>query len=280
LIPSSLWGVVLFVVLLAPGLAYVLRHERVVPARSHTTFRESLRVVFVSVACLTATGLLAAGIRATLPERTPNFRALILNPGGYWRGHHVQLAWWAFAFVVFATVLGAAAADRRVVRFAHWLARKPAIRWITGATDTDISSASAWYRVMHMFDEGAPRPKPPRNPPGPIFVGAAMDDGTYIEGRMVTFNVAADENADREMLLSAPLHFTMQNGERFAFAGQFTVISARHIVRLDVTHINPALAAAPRQSAPGEPENAEQPAPAQRDRAKAAESRANAPPSP
>ena len=97
----------------------------------------------------------------------------------------------------------------RVVRFVHWLARKPVIRWVTGATDTDISSASAWYRVMHMFDEGAPRPKPLRNPHGPIFVGAAMDDGTYVEGRMVTFNVAAEEDADREMLLGAPLHFTM-----------------------------------------------------------------------
>jgi hypothetical protein len=254
-IPSSLWGLVLFVVLLAPGLAYVLRHERVVPARSHTAFRESLRVVFVSVACLVATGLLATGIRAVVPERTPDLHTLILNPGGHWRNHHVELAWWAFAFVVFATVLGAVAADRRVVRSVHRLARRPVIRWVTGAADTDISSASAWYRVMHIFDDGAPQPKPPRDSHGLIHVGAAMDDGTYVEGRMVMFNVAADEDADREMLLSAPLHFTMQNGERFPFAGQFTVISARHIVRLDVTHMAPVPASVPPQSAPGESEN-------------------------
>jgi hypothetical protein len=54
--PIVALGLVLFEVLLAPGLACVLRHERVVPARSHTAFRETLRVVFVSVACLDGDG--------------------------------------------------------------------------------------------------------------------------------------------------------------------------------------------------------------------------------
>jgi hypothetical protein len=233
-IPSSVAGLLLFVVLLAPGLAYVLRHERVVPARSHSPFRESLRIVFVSVACLLATGLIATALRSALPKHTPNVRGLVIDPLEYWRGHHVELAWWALAFILFATLLGATAADRRAVRLGRWLGGKRPITWVTGATNTDISSVSAWYKVMHIYDDDRP---------GPILVGAAMDDGTYVEGWVMFFNIAADEDEDREILLGAPLHLTTQDGRRHAYAAQFTVISARHIVRLDVSHVDPDPAA-------------------------------------
>jgi hypothetical protein len=82
LIPSSLAGLLLFVVLLTPGRAYVLRYERVVPARSHTPFRETLRVVFVSTACLLIAGLVAAAVRAAIPHHTPHVNHLVQDPGG------------------------------------------------------------------------------------------------------------------------------------------------------------------------------------------------------
>ncbi|MFC4092977.1 MULTISPECIES: DUF6338 family protein [Micromonospora] len=80
MIPTSAIGLVLFVTLLSPGLAYVLRHEQVVPAQSLSAFRETLRVVFMSVVCLTATGLLFAVLRFFLPRHTPNVRGLIRDP--------------------------------------------------------------------------------------------------------------------------------------------------------------------------------------------------------
>lgn len=116
MIPSLLLGLALLVVLLASGLAFALRRRRVVQARAHSAFREALRVVFVSVACLLATSLIAAGIRWLFPADTPNVNQLMQDPSRYGRAHYVQLAWWALLLLVIATALGAVAADLRVVR--------------------------------------------------------------------------------------------------------------------------------------------------------------------
>lgn len=231
MIPSSLLGLALFVVLLAPGLAFVLRHERVVPTRSYSAFRETLRVVFVSVACLAIVGLVVAGLRWLLPASTPNIGGLIQHPAAFARRHYVQLAWWTLATVAIATALGAIASDPRVVRRLQSGAKTRPIRLLTGSTKTSIDAISAWHRVAHVFDD---------DNPGPIVVGAQMDDGTYVEGRLFSFNAAGDEDENREMILSGPLHLTTTNGRRAPYAAQFTVISARHIVRLDITHLPPA----------------------------------------
>src|SRR4051812_26395191 len=116
MVPSSLVGVVVFVVLLAPGAAYVLRYEKRVPGRPSSVFRETLRVVLVSVACLTVTALLFVGLRFLSPTHTPNVRGLIRNPNGFFRDHHVQLLWWSLALIAFATIVAAVAADPRLIR--------------------------------------------------------------------------------------------------------------------------------------------------------------------
>ncbi len=45
MLPSTLVSLLLFILLLTPGFAYVLRTERTVPSRQFTTFRETMRVV-------------------------------------------------------------------------------------------------------------------------------------------------------------------------------------------------------------------------------------------
>ena len=230
MIPSTLFGLALFLVLLAPGLAYMLRHERVVPAQQYCAFRETLRVVFVSVVCLTITGLIAAGLRWLVPSETPDIGRLVEDPVDSVREHYVQYTWWVLALIVFATLLGALAADPRVVQLLHRAGETRVVRLLSGATDTGIRSISAWYRVVHIFDD---------DNPGPIVVGAQMDDGTYVEGRLFSFNTAAEEVEDRDILLSAPLHLTTVDGRQHDLSQQFTVISARRIVRLDITHLDP-----------------------------------------
>jgi hypothetical protein len=228
LIPSSLLGLTIFVVLLAPGLAYVLRHEVVVPARSYSAFRETLRVVFASVLCLTVVALIFTGFRWLFPNETINIGALVHNPRGFARENYVELAWAALTLVGSATVLGALAADPRIIGKYQRMRRKGLIRFLTGWTDQHISHVSAWYRVMHIYDD---------SDAGPVHVGAQMDDGSYFEGRVFSLNTSPDEDADRELLLHAPLRLTTANGLSHDIRAQFTVISARHIVRLDVTHL-------------------------------------------
>jgi len=238
-IPNSIAGLVIFLVLLAPGLAYVLRHERVVPARSHSAFRETLRVVYVSVVCLVITVLILSALRWRLPDRTPDVGALVRNPGSYAKGNYVALAWWAFAAIVFATLLGALSADRRAVGLWERVTRWRVTRWIVGTPS--IGHTSAWYSAFHLRD----------SEPGRTWLGVQMDDGSYIDGQLLSFNVAADEDEKRELILMRP-HVRTEKVDRVPMAQDLTILSARHIIRIDVTRIAPE-----RPPVPSQPEEAQ-----------------------
>lgn len=235
MIPSSLLGLVLFIVLLAPGLAYVLRHERVVPAPSHSTLRETLRVIFVSIACLTVSGLLFAALRWMLPGRTPNIRGLIQDPAGFAREHHVHLAWWSLALVAFATVLGAVAADARLVR---WLRKVRSKKWVCFLLgETHISDSSAWHQAISELRDSDRLQIQRKKPQGETFIGMQMDDGSYIRGYLVSYASGGTEDDQRELILTQA-EIRPVNGELQPIGSRLTVISARHIVRLDVTHMD------------------------------------------
>jgi hypothetical protein len=249
-IPSSLAGLLLLVLLVAPGLAYVLRHERAVPAQAHTVFRETLRVVFVSVACLVTTAIIAAGVRWAAPEYTPNFRGLIREPAVFAREHHVQLGWWALALVTFATILGWVAADPRLVQRLSDMSQRAPMKYLTGPTS--IRPISAWYQAFHAYDKPE---EPPRtaSTTGPIYVGAQMNDGTYIYGWLRHYSIRTDEDDKREICLMAPIEMTAVDGTKTLLPAQFTIISARNIVRMDVTHLAPPMEPT---AAPAQPEAA------------------------
>jgi hypothetical protein len=133
------------------------------------------------------------------------------------------------AFLGLAVGLGLASADPRVQRWAEGLARNRPFRWLVAPTDTDVKRASVWYIVMHMYDHD----------PGPVEVGAQLDDGSYVRGRLSHMNVAAAETADRDLLLEAPIKLVTAGGEEADLGWQFTILSARRLVRLDVTHLRP-----------------------------------------
>lgn len=230
MVPSSFAGLAFFVLLLAPGFAYVLRVERSIPNRELSVFRETLHVVFVSIVCLFATGLLFAALRWLWPEHTLNIRGLIRNPEEFSREHHVQLAWWSIAFVTVATLLGAFVADPRYVDWMHALLSSRAGRLITGSEDTDIRYVSQWHRVLDLYQE---------DQPGPVLVGVALDDGSRVRGRLWAYNPTQEEEENRDLVLTPPLTLTSADGQESRLETQFTIVSARRIVRMDVTHLPP-----------------------------------------
>ncbi|SCF48735.1 hypothetical protein GA0070216_12834 [Micromonospora matsumotoense] len=214
----------------------MLRLERAVPAQALTAFRETVRVVLVSVACLVTTAIIAAGVRWAFPERTPNFRGLIREPDAFARTHHVQLAWWALALVMFATILGWVAADPRLARWVSDMNQRAPMKYLTGPTT--IRPTSAWYQAFHAYDKPEELPRT-ASPTGPIYVGAQMNDGTYIYGWLRHYSIRTDEDDSREICLMAPIEMTAANGTKTLLPAHFTIISARNIVRLDVTHLAP-----------------------------------------
>ena len=125
-VPTTLTGLLLFVILLLPRFAYVIGKERNGTGQKPTAFRETAAVVAASVAAEIVVLVLFAILRTALPARwTPNVGALISDPGSYIRGagthpgHYGQVAIWGVAILAFATGLG-------------YLAAIPAMRKVLG----------------------------------------------------------------------------------------------------------------------------------------------------
>lgn len=229
MLPSSLLGLSLFIVLLTPGLAFVLRHEHTIPAQQRSAFRETLRVAFVSVACITVTGLLYTGLRWLFPAETLDIGGLIHNPSKFLTDHHVGVAWWSLTIMGFAIALGVIAGDPRIIEHIKKVRCHKRLSWLTGYKETAIRPISSWQLVFHIYDN---------DNPGPIRVGAQLDDGTYLQGWHYSKTATADDGEDRDIVLSGPLTLITADGTSHDLSNQFSVISARRIVRLDVTHLS------------------------------------------
>lgn len=232
MIPTSLAGLVLFVVLMTPGLVLVLRRERTVPARQISAFRETVRVVAASTGCLLLAGLLLTLLRALLPQATVDIGALLRDPAGYTVDQHARLAWWSLAGLAIAVLVGFLAADPRAAATTRRFTVRPGLRWLLGTTDTDIRAVSSWSRVFGMFDDDP-------TGPGPVIVGALLTDGTYVRGTLSSHSPTVEETPDRDMVLTAPLQLRTTDGAAHDLGPGYTVISASRIVRLDVTHVAP-----------------------------------------
>lgn len=228
MVPSTLLGLTLFVVLLMPGLAYVLRHESSRPAREQSVFRDTIQIVFVSVVCLTVVGLTLAGAHWLFPAHTPDVGGFVRDPGQFAVANYVTVVWWGLACLAAATLIAAVAADPRVVGLTARLLDVRLARWMSGSSAHRIRPAeSAWYLVFHKGDKD----------PGPIVVGARLDNGTYVYGRMHSFNVDPEESPNRDIVLSAPIRLVTADDVDEPMPAQYTVISGRNIVRLDVGYL-------------------------------------------
>jgi hypothetical protein len=127
--PTSLAGLVLFVVLLTPGMVYVRRRERQQAAMPVSALRETTTIVLASVACeLLVAGLLGLA-RVAWPADTPDVGALVRDPAGAVRTEYAALVLWGAGLVAAASVVALAGAAvnlpariGQLVRRVRWLA--------------------------------------------------------------------------------------------------------------------------------------------------------------
>lgn len=205
--PTTVTGLVLLVVLLLPGLTFVIIRERRGSERRPTPFRETGAVVFCSVLTELAALVLFALARGLMPGLTPDVGQLVREGLGYARDHYAQLGWWAVGLLLFACALAAAAAALT--------AGKP-----------HASAMSAWWI---MFDSWFPGENP--------LVGCILEDGSYIEGRQASFNVSSEDSPDRDLVLVEPLKYRPPGEtETHAVPWGAACISARRIVTMFVSY--------------------------------------------
>jgi Family of unknown function (DUF6338) len=175
----STWlSIVLFLLLVAPGLLFDLLSERRRVSATESTFREISRVVLASL-FFTAVGVLVVGIvRAVHPAWMPDPR-LLLRDGHTYVTAHYSAIWWALVAEAGVALGSAFGVDYLIAR------RKKPPR---------LRSVSSWQTVLR--DEC---------PDGFVpYVRIRQTDGSVLLGHVARYDADLDQ-ANREIILAPPL---------------------------------------------------------------------------
>lgn len=248
-IPSGLTGAVLFVVLLWPGFAHYSIRARNRPGQQLTPLQEVVTIVSASLIAITSTGFLFIVIRVAWPAGTPDVRSLLFAPRTYLEANYVQIGWWAAGFLATA-ILGSMAVA--VVQSETRLRRVRWLKWVVAQPDP--STMSSWWIAFSNRDPQKEH----------IYVGCAIEDGSFVSGRLHSFSQVAQDTPDRDLVLRAPISVRPPGGsqlEEIQNAALMT-ISARRILTTTVTYVErealmkrPSISAVspPRQTSDQEP---------------------------
>lgn len=208
--PTTLVGLLVFLVLLVPGFAYTLRRERVASSRDLSVFRETVELAFVSVVADAVVLLLFAGARALWPGSTPDAPQLLRDPGHYAIDHLGLVAAWGGGMLAVAAALAALAAG-------------PPLRRRQREHE---AYASAWTLL---FNE---------HPGARIYVGCLLDDGSYVNGRLRTYSRASEDGQDRDLTLTGPISYRGPDETHAAVLPDVgaAAVSARRLKLLTVSY--------------------------------------------
>jgi hypothetical protein len=231
-VPSNLVGLLLFVVLLAPGFVHVLRREAERPQRPISAFRETVLLALVSVTCDLAVLGLVVPARLLIPQLTPDVDALIRDPGGYARGHYTLIIVWGLALLIAACLLAVALANGELTSRAGRLARRlPGLRWLAPPPARSVQPISAWWRLFQEHN----------HPDARIYVGCELDDGSYVAGWLYSYTPDVPETGDRDLVLAAPLEMCPAGATESTQLERVgaIVVSARRLISLHVTYVDP-----------------------------------------
>ena len=198
--PTSFGGLLLFVALLAPGFAFVVRRETRFVPRNASVFRETAAVVLASVVANAATLALFAVVRAAWGSITPDVGALVESPHDYFESHYASVAGWGLLLLLVATGLAAFFAVppgwfvKAWKKFPDWL--QPA--WLEDLGNP-IVYKSAWDQLMHLrLDDGYTGNID-------VWISCELTDGTWLSGKLYSLNPDINETGDRELILTAPI---------------------------------------------------------------------------
>ncbi|MGR3871417.1 DUF6338 family protein [Streptomyces graminifolii] len=205
--PTTLTGILIFVVLLLPGLTYSMVREIRSGERRQSPFRETGAVVFGSViAEISAIGIFAVA-RIAWPANTPDIGRLVRDRSNYVEAHYAQLAGWAISLLLLACLLAGVTA------------------LFVKRHTTTLSAWSILFEYWHPGHE--------------VHVGCVLDDGSFIEGSVASYNISPDDSGDRDLILAQPIRYRPPGDfrEPQTYAAGSVCIAARKIVTMFVSHL-------------------------------------------
>lgn len=238
--PSTLTGLLLFIVLLVPGFAYLVGKERAGTERRTSPFRETVSIVAASV----VTELVIFVISAVIWAWFIDFERLLTDAEDYWKSAPILLLIWGLTILAISTAL-AYVATLRYFRRLTWLPNRlvnarwfrPVIRHVSVYPHS--STMSAWWLMFDVY-----------RAEDDVYVGVVLEDGSYLHGKLDSFNNNADDTSDRDLVLRAPIHYREPDSKAvLPWRCGAASVSARRIVTLSVAYVPKGTQSSPAASA-------------------------------
>ncbi len=246
--PATITGLILFVVLLAPGFAFLVRTETRLPSREYSVLRETGIVVTTSLMFDGVILLLFGLLRGLAAGLTPDVGEFVRSPSDFFGDHYVQVLAWGSVLLLLAMALAwlaavpplwidslLANAMEQVNKMTsnHRLKRLVEPRllstrtWVGRRRREPIVTESGWSRVMHA--------KPDRH----VFVGLRLVDGAWLYGELNSINASLVESGDRSLILEGPVQLRPPGKETKVDERDvgFLVVQADQIKTMEVHYL-------------------------------------------
>lgn len=230
--PTTLTGLLLFVVLLMPGFAYLVGKERSGVERKMTAFRETVSIVTASIVSESVILAIFAVIRVVRPSIGPPVGRLPEQGASYLIAHYTEFAPWGAGLLLAATVLA-------------YIASLPSLRLLLPfqCQYPHESTASAWWKLFQQW-----------YPDDAKHIGCILDDGSYVEGRLASFNRSGDDLPDRDLILMSPLKYRPPDSDETSdYPAGALCVSASRIVVMFVSYLNEPTSASKEAEGVGSP---------------------------
>ena len=229
--PTTISGLVLFVLFLTPGACYSLRRAATGPALPDPSpVKETAGLVAVSVATNAATLLLIALLhRWTSWPMDPV--AVVTRTDDLARSQPSVLAGWCAGFLVLSCLLSVALHGCAQSAIFVGLKDRTWAAWLIG---TPVSRGSAWWRAFNDPTVDWSRRS--------AYAGCVLTDGSWVGGYVETFSPDSEESHDRDLVLIAPLDYRAPNSDlASALDANRLIVSAREIRFISVAYVVPDL---------------------------------------
>ncbi|MBT1669643.1 hypothetical protein KK092_09640 [Curtobacterium flaccumfaciens pv. flaccumfaciens] len=207
MIPSTLTGILLFLVLLLPGFVFVTLRERHQPTRKLSVFRETSVVLAATTGAYALPALTIVIAAAVCPLVRSEVALALSGPASYASEHAFRstaaLGSWVLAGSAMAALLGS-----------PWL--RPLLVGTPGG--------SAWWKLF------APD-KSVISGDYSTEVTATLEDGSVLTGTLYSWNRDAEDTPDREFTLQAPIWLQAPDSSTVSELDAATVAVSARVVR-------------------------------------------------